>query len=154
MVIVAVTGTPACGKTYYAQKLAHDLGFTYVDVKDIISTYHLDEVFDKERDCSVIDEEKLNVYLMQLKGNLIIDSHLSHHLPPSFVTLCVVVKCPLPLLKKRLEERGYAKSKIRENLDAEIFDVCLVEASEAGHEVFILYSDEDYPQLLLRLHSL
>ena len=41
-------------------------------------------------------------------------------------------------LKKRLEKRGYSKQKIRENMDAEIFDVCLNEAKEEGHKIKIV----------------
>jgi broad-specificity NMP kinase len=44
----------------------------------------------------------------------------------------------LKKLKKRLEKRNYSKSKIRENLDAEIFDVCLVEAKEKGHKIKVI----------------
>ena len=38
-------------------------------------------------------------------------------------------------LEKRLKERKYSKKKIRENLDAEIFQICLNEAKENGHKV-------------------
>jgi len=32
---------------------------------------------------------------------------------------------------------GYSKDKIQENLECEIFDVCLNEAKEAGHKVIV-----------------
>ena len=41
-------------------------------------------------------------------------------------------------MKKRLNLRKYNKAKIRENLDSEIFDVCLVEALENKHEVIVI----------------
>ena len=34
--------------------------------------------------------------------------------------------------------RKYPRSKIRENLDAEIFDVCLNEAKEKKHEISVV----------------
>src|SRR3989344_3218410 len=46
----------------------------------------------------------------------------------------------LKKVKKRLEKRGYNKLKIRENLDAEIFDVCYEEAKELGHKVEVIES--------------
>ena len=46
----------------------------------------------------------------------------------------------LKTLKKRLEKRGYSKEKVRENLDAEIFDTCRIEALEAGHNVEVIYT--------------
>ena len=52
----------------------------------------------------------------------------------------------LTLLKLLYQLRGnpmtfsdlYSKSKIRENLDAEIFDICLNEAKEKGHSTFVI----------------
>lgn len=73
-----------------------------------------------------------------IKNGIVIDSHLSHYLPKRYVDLCVVTKCDLKKLEKRLRKRGYSKEKIRENLDAEIFDICLEEAGESGHKVIIV----------------
>jgi len=41
-------------------------------------------------------------------------------------------------MQKRLKRRKYSKEKIRENLDAEIFDVCLNEAMERKHKMLVL----------------
>ena len=38
--------------------------------------------------------------------------------------------CPLHLLKKRLSKRKYSKAKVEENMDAERFKVCFMEAKE------------------------
>jgi broad-specificity NMP kinase len=48
-----------------------------------------------------------------------------------------VCKCELKKLKKRLEKRKYSQKKIRENVDSEIFDICLNEAVEKGHQIAI-----------------
>ncbi|MBI5073371.1 AAA family ATPase, partial [Candidatus Woesearchaeota archaeon] len=69
---------------------------------------------------------------------LVIDSHVSHYLPKKYVDLCIVTKTNLKKLKKRLQKRNYSKAKIRENMDCEIFDVCLIEAQEAGHRVKVV----------------
>ena len=65
---------------------------------------------------------------------LVIDSHLSHYLKPSLVNLCIVTRCSLRALKRRLTRRGYDDKKIRENLDAEIFEVCMNDARHIGHK--------------------
>lgn len=70
--------------------------------------------------------------------DVVIDSHLSHYLDKKYVDLCVVVKCNVMVLEKRLKKRGYSSLKIQENLDAEIFEVCLNEARENGHKVKII----------------
>ena len=69
---------------------------------------------------------------------IIIESHLSHYLPKRYVDLCIITKCNLKVLEKRLKKRRYNKKKIRENLDCEIFDVCLNEAREIGHKVVVV----------------
>ncbi len=69
---------------------------------------------------------------------LVIDSHLSHYLPKEKVKLCVICKCDVKELRKRLKKRGYAKAKIEENVEAEIMDVCLNEAKEEGHRIKII----------------
>ena len=73
----------------------------------------------------------------KIKG-IIIDSHLSHYLQPKHVDLCIVTKCGLKTLEKRLKKRKYSKEKTRENIDCEIFDVCLNEARERGHNPIVI----------------
>lgn len=134
MKAIIVTGTPATGKTTFAKELAKELNAKYIDVNKIITP----EGYDKERECEIVDTEKLNQALIKLiqKGyKLIIDSHLSHYLPSKYVEKCYVTKCDLKQLETRLKARNYKKPKIRENLDAEIFDICRNEAIQQGHEV-------------------
>ncbi len=74
----------------------------------------------------------------KIKNGIIIDSHLSHYLPSKHVDLCIVTKCDLKELRKRLKKKKYDQLKIRENLDAEIFDICLNEAKENGHKLIVI----------------
>jgi adenylate kinase len=74
----------------------------------------------------------------KIKNGIIIDSHLSHYLPKKYVDLCIVTKCNLKVLKNRLKKKKYSKDKIRENLDTEIFDVCLNEAKENRHKIIVM----------------
>lgn len=139
--IIIVSGTPGTGKTTFAKKLAKEKNYKYLDVKELIEKNNLSDGFDKERDTMIIDIEKLNKFLIEIikkEKDLVIDSHMSHYLPKEYVDLCYITKCPLPELKKRLEKRGYSKEKVRENLDAEIFDTCRIEALEAGHNVEVV----------------
>ena len=85
-----------------------------------------------------IKNKKNKIKIQNIKNGIIIDSHLSHYLPKKYADLCIVTKCDLKILKKRLKRKKYSESKIRENLDAEIFDICLNEAKENGHEAFIV----------------
>lgn len=141
MAIIAVTGTPGTGKTVVAKLIAKKLRLAHVDVSKLIKKEKLCEAYDKERNCKIIDDKKLAKELIKAiknNKNSVIDSHMSHLLPAKYVDLCVVTKCELKILKRRLERRSYSPKKVRENLDAEIFDNCLVEAEEAGHRVIVV----------------
>lgn len=143
--IIIVTGTPGTGKTTLAKKIAKEKRYTYLDVNKVIDEKKLSSGFDKRMDCKIIDTKKLNKELIKIiKDNkkLVIDSHLSHYLPSKYVDLCIVTKCSLKTLEKRLKKRRYSKSKIRENLDAEIFDTCRIEAEENKHKVKVVWTDK------------
>lgn len=141
MKVIIVTGTPGTGKTLIAKKIAKIMNYKYLDVTKLIKKNKIFDDFDKKRKCYVIDTKKLNKFLISLikksKDNLVIDSHLSHFLPKKYVNLCIVTKCELKILKKRLQKRKYSKEKIKENLQSEIFDICLNEAKENKHKIII-----------------
>lgn len=141
MKAIIITGSVGTGKTTLAKKIAKEKNSVYIDVNKIIKENKLSEGFDKKRNCEIIDTEKLNKILIEKikssKKQLIIDSHLSHYLPKKYVERCIVCKCDLKKLKKRLQKRKYSKEKIEENLQAEILDVCLNEAKEIGHKIII-----------------
>ena len=143
---IIVTGSVCSGKTTLAKKLAKRRNYKYVDVNKVIKENKLSESYDAILDSYIVDENKLVEVLKDLikksKKQLIIDSHMSHHLPKEYVELCIVTKCELKELKRRLQARKYSEAKIRNNLDAEIFDVCLVEAKEAGHQIKVIDTTE------------
>jgi adenylate kinase len=157
MKAIIVTGTPGTGKTTVAKKIARMLGYRYVDVNKVIAAKKLSEGYDRKRKCRVVDVKKLNKFLGNIiensKKKVVIDSHLAHYLPKELVDRCVVTKCNLKLLSMRLKRRGYPREKIKENLECEIFDICLNEAKERGHKTIIVNTDKkiDYKKLIKRL---
>jgi adenylate kinase len=113
----------------------------YIDVNALITRRKLSGGYDKKRKCYVVDTEKLNAALIKVIKRLkkvVIDSHLSHYLPAEHADLCIITKCSLKELKRRLESRGYDRAKVKENLESEIFDICRNEAIEIGHRVRIV----------------
>lgn len=145
--IMIVTGTPGTGKTTFAKSLAKGKGYIYVDVNYVVKKHKLSEGYDRKRKTRIVDERKLAKVLEKMikdakkqKNGLIIDSHLSHYINPKHVDLCIVTKCGLGELEKRLKRKGYHKSKIEENIRAEIFDICFVEAKERGHKVKVVWT--------------
>ncbi|NQU79722.1 AAA family ATPase, partial [Candidatus Woesearchaeota archaeon] len=143
---IIVTGTPGTGKTTVAKSIAKETGWKYVDVNKVIKDRGLSEGKDLERDCNIVDEEKLAETLGKMMDSsddvLVIDSHMSHHIQKSKVDVCLVTKCKLKELEQRLKKREYSEDKIKENLECEILDVCLNEAEENGHKVIVVETDK------------
>lgn len=135
--VIFISGTPCTGKTTVAIALNDYLtenGFDSKLIKINDFAFENDLVLGEDPDklYKVIDIDKLNECLNeeidQNNGILIVEGHLSH--------LCegadkmIVLRLNPSILKGRLEERNYAESKIRENLEAEALAVCSAEAYE------------------------
>ena len=139
MAVIIVTGTPGAGKSTIARLIASYFHFTYIDVLALIKKNKLYDSYDRLLKSYVVDVEKLNRFLISLikkEKNIVLDSHLAHYLDRKYVDLCIVVTCNPAVLRKRFEKRRYSREKIQENIDAELFGVCLYEAQEKGHHVF------------------
>ena len=148
MKVIAVTGTPGTGKTAVAKRLAKKNRFLYLDGKKLIENFRLRERYDRKRKTFVVDEKKFVKLLINVinaakqhnvKG-LVIDSHLGHYLPRKYADLVVVTKTDLKKLQQRLKKRRYPALKIRENLEAEIFDTCYEEAKELKHRIKVVWT--------------
>ncbi|MBT6995681.1 AAA family ATPase [Candidatus Woesearchaeota archaeon] len=146
MKTIVVSGSVGSGKTILSKKLSKALNYEYVDVSKLIKKNKLSSGYDKENECEIIDVKKLNKFLISLIGkkNLIIDSHLSHYLPKKYVDLCIVTTCDINILKDRLKKRKYNAKKIRDNVEAEIFDTIVIEAKEKKHHLFVLSTTHGY----------
>jgi len=139
---IIVSGSVGAGKTTFAKNLAGKLNAKYVSINDVVDKYKISKSYDKKRKSKIVEVDKLNKILVGLinksRKKLVIDGHLSHYLPKRYVERCYIVKCELKELEKRLEKRGYSNANVRENLDAEIFDVCLEEAKEMKHKINVI----------------
>lgn len=136
--VIIITGTPAVGKSTLAKALVRKSKFQRLD----LSRHYrqLATCYNRQKQCYEIDLEKLEKLVQEklresTKG-LIVDSHIAHLLPRKSVDLCIVLTCSdLKKLQRRLQRRGYSRKKVQENLQAEIFRVCLEEAK--GHKVIV-----------------
>lgn len=153
MTAIIVSGTPGTGKTELAKELAKQLRYKYIDANKVIDKNKLIERYDENKDTNVVNEKKLAKALTKIikkEKDVVIDSHLSHYIIPKYVDLCIITKCQLKTLKKRLEKKGFKKSKVRENMDAEIFDICLNEAIGLKHKVLVIDTTRQKPKTLAK----
>lgn len=160
---ICISGTPGTGKTELSKKLAKELSFKYIDANLIINKHKLKEEYDKKHDSFIVDVKKLEKYtkneIKKIKSsekiqNFIIDSHMSHHFSNSFINVVVVCICELKELKKRLKKRQYSPSKIKENLEVEIFETCLIESQENNHNNILIYDNKNFNEILKKIKTL
>jgi adenylate kinase len=132
--IAALTGTPGTGKTTISKSLSRKLDFHCLHLADLV-TSDICIGYDEVRGCVEVNLEKLREVVEQrLKDNTIIEGHLSHRLGVSDIV--IVLRTRPSILRHRLKKRMYGEDKIRENLEAEALDFCLVESMEEGAEVY------------------
>ncbi len=120
----AVTGTPGVGKTSACRFVT---SLRVIHVNDLVEEFGLGKTFDKRRNTRVVDVEKLGNKVDRMKGDVIIEGHLAHLLHPE---VAIVLRCSPRVLGRRLKAKGWAKEKVRENMEAEAVDVILIEALE------------------------
>ncbi|HLC70414.1 MAG TPA: adenylate kinase family protein [Candidatus Nanoarchaeia archaeon] len=154
--LIIITGTPTTGKSTLAKALAKKLGYERLDLhhyyKSISSGYNIKKQaydIDKKKFIALVKKKLSNT-----KTGLIVDSHISHLLPTKLVDLCIVLTCSnLKVLQQRLKQRKYSRQKISENINAEIFQICLMEAQEQGHHIKLFDTTKSSPAVILRALS-
>ena len=128
---ISITGTPGTGKTAVSC-MFKEKGYKVVDLNEFAKKNGFILGYDKERECYIIDIDKVDINLREELKNtdslIFIDGHLSHLL--SFLDKVIILRCHPKELRKRLENKGWKKDKIKENIEAEILDVILCEAAE------------------------
>lgn len=126
MTAVFITGTPCTGKTTIASKLKGRL----IKINDLARSHGFIMGIDEKKGYEIIDIEKLSSYVGEMiKGSdelLIFEGHVAHLLDGA--DRVIVLRVRPEILSERLKARGYAESKIRENLEAEALGVCCAEA--------------------------
>ncbi len=130
--IVLITGTPGTGKTAVSKSLAERTGYDLIRLSDLATD---DVTIAVENGTKIVDVEKLTEQTTKkIRGDVIVEGHLSYHMKSGDVV--IVLRTNPKVLENRLEKKGFGKEKVRENLEAEALDVCLVESIERHSNVF------------------
>ncbi len=126
---IVLTGCPGTGKSTIAKQLASDLALELIDIKKIVNKNKLS---DKKHEVDLVLLSKKLAFL-KTKQNYLVEGHLACEiaLPNDFV---VVLRTNPKILKKRLLKRKYSKSKIEENILAEVLDYCTQRVEMVYHK--------------------
>lgn len=109
-------------------------GHTVVHLIDTVRPYIIGE--DEQRDTQLIDVDRWAKEFVPVHG--FVEGHFAHVLSCDRV---IVLRCRPDELKARLTKRKYRSKKIRENVEAEALDVCLIETVEMHPASHILELD-------------
>jgi len=131
--IFIITGTPGVGKSSVSNLLASRLGAEIISVGELVEKENLHLGWDQKRKTLIADLEKVSKRIEEIieqrQNPLIIEGHYAIHVVPSKkVDIVFILRRDPRELKGILEKRGYAQEKVKENLAAEILDVCLYDA--------------------------
>ena len=118
---LALTGTPGTGKSTVARNLS-ERGYTVVSVESLAREHEcLGEVDPTDRarsiDLDMLHDSLSSGWSSPPEHSLIIDGHLSHHLPSDAVA---VLRCSPDVLEARLASRGYSAEKTQANCEWEL----------------------------------
>lgn len=122
---IIITGTPGTGKTSVADALGKIMGLPVTHVNNIVKSGLIKTR--KEKGCIAPDMHALQRALEHKQG--IIEGHLACEFPLKGSKV-IVLRCAPQVLEKRMKKRKYSAAKIRENLEAEALDYCLILAEK------------------------
>tara|TARA_B100000925_G_C21873393_1_gene415269 strand:- start:142 stop:678 length:537 start_codon:yes stop_codon:yes gene_type:complete len=138
MVSIAITGSPAVGKSALANLLETD-GWNVESVADLAKQFACEGDYDEMMGCVEIDIHKLaENFNPKSHKNIVIDGHLSHFLEADAI---VILRCEPTELRTRLEARGYGAAKINANVEWELIAGTWSEIAEFEISVPILELD-------------
>lgn len=134
--VILVTGTPGVGKTAVSRLLASRLDAVHVDLAELVKRENLISGTDKARKTLIADTSRVSSRIQEItresERDVIIDGHYAVDVVPAKnIHIVFVLRRDPDELKGFMENRGFKKRKLLENLAAEILDVCLWDAVSA-----------------------
>ncbi|CAF0854395.1 unnamed protein product [Didymodactylos carnosus] len=135
---IIICGTPGVGKSRLCQDLCQKCPeLRYININDIAQEKSLYIEYDDDNECQVLDDERVQDFLeekyFRLKeSGLVIDYHSAEIIPDDGqIQGIFVLRTDNDVLYYRLQQRNYSTKKIDQNIQSEIFQVCLDEANES-----------------------
>ncbi len=131
--VVLVAGSPCVGKSSVAAALGTALSAVVVNLTDFARAGGFVVERDATRGSDIVAEEALRSglgkFIRKAERDVVIDGHFAAAVVPKALVSWVFVLRRNPLeLREFMGRCGFSAAKMEENLQAEILDVCLVEA--------------------------
>jgi adenylate kinase len=131
--VIIISGTPGVGKSTVSKQVSSKLSCRLVSIGDLVKDEGLYTQVDRKRDTLVADMNQVSKRITGIISDsseiLIVEGHYAVDVVPlEAVILVFVLRRDPEELRGILRKRGYGDEKIRENVAAEILDVCLYDA--------------------------
>lgn len=131
--IIAVTGTPGVGKTFVSSLLASKLNALHINLGGLVESEKLWSEIDEKRGTFIADMPKLSRRVQEMiehsKQDIVLDGHYAVDVVPAKkVQIVFVLRREPDELQLLMLKRGFGGRKVKENLAAEVLDVCLYNA--------------------------
>jgi adenylate kinase len=141
---IVLTGTPGTGKTTIAKELEKG-GMRVIELNKIVMDSGAYESIDRDRSAKVIKPQAVKRALTKAlssgEGTVLVEGHFGELVPSKFVVIAIVLRTyPLELME-RLKKKQYSDEKVRENVEAELLDSCLIAAVNAFGEEKVVEVD-------------
>jgi len=134
--IIVVTGTPGVGKTVVSKLLASKLNAFHINLGELVKRERLWSDLDETRQTLVADMPRLSRRVQKIMAgcgrDIVLDGHYAVDVvPASDIDKVFVLRREPEELRRSLLKKGFKDRKLKENLAAEILDVCLYSAVKA-----------------------
>lgn len=120
---ILIAGTPGVGKTTLSTYLSSVYNIAHIDISPYIIEHKLYKSYSSEDDTFDFSAKVVRKHLKtKLNGDFIIDTHSPQIVKHFKFDYVFVIRLPISILTKRLEEREYRKEKVQCNVDCEVFN--------------------------------
>jgi adenylate kinase len=133
-----VTGTPGVGKTVVSSLLASRLNAFHIELGELVKREKLWSDMDKTRGTLIADMSKLSKLVQGMiersmiersELDIILDGHYAVDVVPAEnIHIVFVLRREPDELRRSMRKYGFKGKKLKENLAAEVLDVCLYNA--------------------------
>jgi adenylate kinase len=142
---IVIGGSPGCGKTTIASLLGRSLDRDVISLGELAVEKDCITEEDLKRDTLVIDEDcmvkAIGNVIRKHDDEIILEGHYVDLVPYKEVEKVIILRVHPEALRTRLMERDYPEIKVRENVEAEVFGVCQMDAIHSFGEELVFEVD-------------